>query len=157
MQVKLAGQVITTQDAVVVDPTDTFANFTGLSVEVPLQLTVGAFNALFSFGAMGSLWYPYLQDSSGAPIFGPVAWLYFRGGLFLDLGSATVGVSASTRTQELPGGYAFLSWPIPFEAGAEVHVLIPGTRILVSAIFAGEYRDASYYYFMGGAGLGFLY
>jgi len=157
VQVKLAAQVITTQDAVVVDPTDTFANFTGLSVEVPLQLTLGAFSALLSFGATGSLWYPYLQDSSGAPIFGPVAWLYFRAGLLLDLGSVTAGISASTRTQQLPGGYAFLGSPIPFQAGAEVHVLIPGTRILASAIFAGEYRDANYYYFMGGAGLGFLY
>lgn len=157
VQVKLAGQLITTQTGVVVDPTDTFANFTGLSVELPLQLTVGAFSALLSAGVTGSLWYPYLQDSSGAPVFGPVAWLYFRAGLLLDLGSVTAGISASTRTQQLPGGYAFLAWPIPFQAGAEIHWLIPGTRILASAIFAGEYRDGNYYYFMGGAGLGFLY
>lgn len=157
VQVKLAGQLITTQNGAVVDPTDTFANFTGLSVELPLQVTVGAFSAMLSAGVTGSLWYPYLQDASGAPVFGPVAWLYFRAGLLLDLGSVTAGVSASTRTQQLPGGYAFLSWPIPFEAGAEVHWLIPGTRIVVSGIFAGEYRDASYYYFMGGGGLGFLY
>ena len=157
IQAKLAAQVITTQNAVVVDPTDTFANFTGLSVEVPLQLTVGALSGLLSFGATGSLWYPYLQDAGGAPIFGPVAWLYFRAGILLDLGSVTAGISASTRTQQLPGGYAFLSWPIPFEAGAEIHWLIPGTRLLASVIFAGEYRDANYYYFMGGGGLGFLY
>jgi len=157
IQAKVAAQVITTQNTIVVDPTDTFANFTGISVEVPLQLTVGALSGLLSFGATGSLWYPYLQDSSGAPIFGPVAWLYFRAGIVLDLGPVTAGISASTRTQRLPGGYAFLSWPIPFEAGAEVHWLLPGTRLLVSAFFAGEYRDSSYYYFMGGGGLGFLY
>jgi hypothetical protein len=157
-QVKLAGQIATSQDSVGPLMTDTFANFTGISAEVPLQLTVGAVSGLLSFGATGSLWYPYLFQSGGVtPVFGPVAWLYFRAGILLDLGSVTAGISASTRTQQLPGGYAFLSWPIPFEAGAEVHWLLPGTRILVSGIFAGEYQDSNNYYFMGGGGLGFLY
>jgi hypothetical protein len=83
--------------------------------------------------------------------------MYVRAGVLLDLGSVTAGISASTRTQQLPGGYAFLSSPIPFEAGAEIHWLVPGTRLVVSGIFAGEYQDSNNYYFMGGAGLGFLY
>jgi hypothetical protein len=138
--------------------TDTFANFTGISVELPLQLTVGALSGLLSFGVTGSLWYPYLFKADGVtPVFGPVTWLYLRAGILLDLGSVTAGISASTRTQQLPGGVAFLSRPIPFEAGAELHWLLPGTSIVLSGIFAGEYQDANNYYFMGGAGLGFLY
>ena len=158
IQVKVAGQISTSQNAVGPLMTDTFANFTGVSVELPLQLTLGAVSGLLSFGATGSLWYPYLFQSDGvSPKFGPVVWLYIRAGIMLDLGSVSAGISASTRTQQLPGGIAFLSSPIPFEAGAEVHWLIPGTRLMVSGIFAGEYQDSNNYFFMGGGGLGFLY
>jgi hypothetical protein len=158
IQVKLAGQVSTTQDSVNPLMTDTFANFTGISVELPLQLTVGALSGLLSFGATGSVWYPYLFKADGVtPRFGPVAWLYIRAGILLDLGPVSAGISASTRTQQLPGGIAFLSSPIPFEAGAEIHWLIPGTRLMISGIFAGEYQDSDNYFFMGGGGLGFLY
>jgi hypothetical protein len=158
LQVKVAGQISTSQDSVGPLMTDTFANFTGVSVELPLQLTVGALSGLLSFGATGSLWYPYLFQSDGfTPRVGPYAWLYIRAGILLDLGSLSAGLSASTRTQQLPGGIALLSSPIPFEAGAEVHWLIPGTRLMLSGILAGEYQDANNYFFMGGGGLGFLY
>ncbi len=158
IQAKLSGQVSTTQDSAGPLMTDTFANFTGISVEVPLQLTVGALSGLLSFGVTGSFWYPYLFESNGVtPVVGPVTWLYLRAGILLDLGSVTAGVSASTRTEQLPGGIAFLSNPIPFEAGAELHWLVPGTGIVLSAIVAGEYQDSNNYYFMGGAGLGFIY
>ena len=158
IQVKFAAQLVATQHMIAPLLTDTFANFSGISVEIPLQLTLGAVSGLLSFGVTGSLWYPYLFQADGfTPVFGPVAWMYVRAGVLLDLGSVTAGISASTRTQQLPGGYAFLSSPIPFEAGAEIHWLVPGTRLVVSGIFAGEYQDSNNYYFMGGAGLGFLY
>jgi hypothetical protein len=158
VQVKLAGQVSTSQDSAGPLMTDTFANFSGLSVELPLQLTVGALSGLLSFGATGSFWYPYLFQADGVtPKFGPFAWLYIRAGILLDLGSVTAGVSASTRTQQLPGGISLLSTPIPFEAGAEIHWLLPRTRLVLTGIFAGEYKDANNYFFMGGGGLGFLY
>jgi hypothetical protein len=88
--------------------------------------------------------------------------MYLRAGVMLDLGEVTAGISASTRTQPLPGGVAFMGWPAPIQAGAEIHWLIPGTRLLISAMAAGEYepataRTAESYYFMGGGGLGFLY
>jgi hypothetical protein len=137
--------------------TDTFANFTGISVELPFQVSLGAVNLVLSAGVTGSLWYPYRVDLTKIPIVGPVAWLYLRAGVMLELGSVMAGISASTRTEPLPGGIAFLSSPIPFQAGAEIHWLIPGTRLTVSGIVAGEYEDAANYYFMGGAGLGFLY
>ena len=158
IQAKITAQFVATQDTTAPLMTDTFANFSGISVEIPLQLTLGAVSGLLSFGVTGSLWYPYLFQSDGTtPVFGPVAWMYLRAGILLDLGSVTAGISASTRTQQLPGGVAFLSLPIPFEAGAEIHWLVPGTRLMVTGIFAGEYQDSNNYYFMGGGGLGFLY
>jgi hypothetical protein len=138
--------------------TDTFANFTGLSIEAPFQLTLGAMNLLLSVGATGSLWYPYRFNADGiTPSQGAVGWLYLRGGAFLETGSLMLGISASTRTEPLPGGIAFLSSPIPFQLGAEAHWLIPGTRLLATLILAGEYENSDNYYFMGGGGLGFLY
>ncbi len=104
IQAKIAAQFVATQNNTAPLMTDTFANFSGLSVEVPLQLTLGAVSGLLSFGVTGSLWYPYAFKSDGVtPVFGPVAWLYVRAGIMLDLGSVTAGVSASTRTQQLPG------------------------------------------------------
>ncbi|HET6451873.1 MAG TPA: PEGA domain-containing protein [Spirochaetia bacterium] len=158
LQAKLSVQVSTSQSSTGPLMTDTFANFSGLSVEVPLELTLGAISGLLSFGVNGSFWYPYLFRADGVtPAFGPVTWLYLRAGILLDLGSVTAGISASTRTGQLPGGVAFLAWPTPFQAGAEVHWLVPGTGIVVSAIVAGEYEDSANYYFMGGAGLGIIY
>ncbi len=157
VQAKLAVQLVPTQESAEPLMTDTFANFTGLSVELPLQLSLGAVSGLLSVGVTGSFWYPYLYSTGTNPQQGAVAWMYLRAGVMLEVGSVTAGISASTRTQQLPGGIAFLGSPIPFEAGAEVHWLIPNTRILVSGLFAGEYQDSQNYYFMGGAGLGFLY
>jgi hypothetical protein len=137
--------------------TDTFANFTGISIEVPFQVSLGAVNLMLSAGATGSLWYPYRTDVSDTPIMGPVAWLYLRAGIMVEIGSVMAGISASTRTEPLPGGIAFLSSPIPFQAGAEIHWLLPGTHLTITAMMAGEYENSANYYFMGGAGLGFLY
>jgi hypothetical protein len=136
---------------------DTFANFTGLSVEMPFQVSLGPVSLLLSFGAEGSLWYPYRADAFNAPVLGPVAWMYLRAGVLLDVGSVTAGISASTRTEPLPGGVAFLGTPVPFQLGAEIHWLLPDSRLFLSAIAAGEYEDGANYYFMGGLGLGFLY
>jgi hypothetical protein len=157
VQAKLSAQVIPTINGADVLLTDTFANFTGLSVEMPFQVYVGPVSFLLSFGAQGSFWYPYRSDAGGAALFGPVGWLYLRAGVLLDLGPVTAGISASTRTEPLPGGVAFLGTPVPFQLGAEVHWLLPDSRIFVSAIAAGEYEDGTDYYFMGGLGIGFLY
>jgi hypothetical protein len=157
IQVKLAAQLFPGVNGISPLMTDTFANFSGISVEIPFQLILGPVSLLLSAGAMGSLWYPYLLGSDGTPVQGLFAWLYLRAGIMLDLGSVAAGVSASTRTQPLPGGVSLLGSPVPFAAGAEIHWLIPGTRILLSGIMAGEYQDANDYYFMGGGGLGFLY
>ena len=157
LQAKLSVQYNTTNTTGNILMTDTFGNFTGIGLEVPFQLSLGAVSLLVSFGAQGSLWYPYRLDGLNTPIVGPVAWLYLRAGALVDIGSVTAGVSASTRTEPLPGGVGFLGTPVPFQLGAEIHWLLPDSRLFLSAIAAGEYEDGSNYYFMGGLGLGFLY
>lgn len=153
VQTKLSVWLTPLAGTAAVMATDTFANFTGISVEAPFELSLGLVNFLLSPGLTASLWYPYSQTSTASP----VAWLSMRAGIMLETGPVMAGLSASTRTEPLPGGVAFLASPVPFEAGAEIHWLIPGTRLLLSGIMAGEYQDNNNYYFMGGAGLGFLY
>ena len=138
-----AGSILTT---------DTFSDFTGLSFGVPLQLTLGPVSVLASVGLTMSLWYPYGPTSPA-----PFVWLYYRSGVLLDLGEVTAGISASARTKPLPGGFTALASPLPVQIGAEAHWLVPGTRILVSGMAAGEFDSTTSYYIMGGGGLGFLY
>ena len=133
-------------------PTDTFANFTGASVGVPLQLSLGRVSLLASAGLTASLWYPYRTQSLQ-----PFAWFYVRSGIMLDLGEATAGISASARTAPLFSGIFSLGTPVPVQLAAELHWLIPGTQILLSGVAAGEFDTPTSYYIMGGGGLGFLY
>lgn len=132
--------------------TDTFTDFTGVHIAVPLQLVLGPVSLLGSLGVAGSLWSPYGSTSPS-----PLAWIYLRGGVLADLGSVTTGISATVRTQPLPGGFPAIGTPTPLQVGAEATWLVPGTRVLVSAMVAGEVDSVSSYYFMGGGGLGFLY
>ena len=133
--------------------TDTYSDFTGLSVDVPLQLTLGSASLLFAPGIIGSLWQPL--DTSTPPALTPSAWLYLRGGILLDFGVVTAGVSAALRTMPLPGGA--LTPGLPFQVGAEVHWLVPGTHAIVSGVVLGEISDPTDYYFAAGGGLGFIY
>jgi hypothetical protein len=132
--------------------TDIFTDFTGLHLALPLQLVLGPVSILGTLGMATSLWTPY---GSTTPAF--YTWLYIRGGVMADIGSVTTGISAALRTQPLPGGFPASASDFPFQLGAEAHWLVPGTRILVSAILAGEFDSAASYYLMGGGGLGFLY
>ncbi len=130
---------------------DTFADFSALSLGMPLELAAGPARLLLSPTLALSLWTP--MAGSREPAF--TSWLYLRAGLLLDFGQVVAGVSASART--LPFGAGFPVLGLPAQAGAEMHWLIPNTHLLVSAILAAEIESASDFYLMGGAGLGFLY
>ena len=132
--------------------TDTFTNFTGLGVALPLQVVLGPVSLLGSLGVIGSLWSPYGSTTPGA-----VAWAYLRTGVMADFGTVTAGVSATVRTQPFTSGMLGIGSSVPFQLGGEAHWLVPDTRILVSGIIAGEFDSSTSYYFMGGGGLGFLY
>lgn len=157
VQVKLAAQLLPTGGSVQPLMTDTFANFTGVSVELPFQLSLGPIGFLLAVGATGSLWYPYLLNADGTPQELLMAWLYLRAGIMLETGSITAGISASTKTEPLPNGVSLLASPVPFEVGGEIHWIIPGTRLVLSAILAGEADNPASFYLMGGGGLGYLY
>lgn len=130
---------------------DTFADFSAISLGVPLELAAGPVRVLFSPSVAASLWTP--MAGTRDPAF--TAWLYLRAGVLLDFGQVVAGVSASARTLPFAAGFPGLGLPV--QAGAEMHWLIPNTHLLVSGILASEIESATDFYLMGGAGLGFLY
>ena len=132
--------------------TDVFTDSTGLHIALPAQLVLGPVSILGTIGLTTSLWAPYGSTTPGA-----LAWLYLRGGVLADIGSVTTGVSVALRTQPFSAGFLSAWSDFPFQLGAEAHWLVPGTRVIVSAMAAGVFNGAASYAFEGGGGLGFLY
>jgi hypothetical protein len=134
--------------------TDTFANFSGLSLGVPLQLTLGPFSLLAEPAIIVSAW---RVDYGSGPVTStsPAAWMYWKAGLMFDRGPIVAGVSASARSLPFPNGP--FSFDLPVQAGVEAHLLLPGTHLLVGGILAGEFAGSSDWYLMGGVSLGLLF
>ncbi len=134
--------------------TDTFANFSGISLGIPIQLTFGQVSLIAEPVFHASSWQvDYESDPVASP--SPACWLYWKAGLMLDTGSLVAGVSASARSLPLPGG--FFTIALPVQAGIEVHWLLPDTHVLLGAAFAGEFESQTSLYWMGGISLGLLF
>lgn len=135
--------------------TDTFANFSGASFGVPVQIALGPVSLLTEVAIIASPWRVDYSASGPVTATNPGAWLYYRAGVLIDAGPLVAGLSASLRSAALPAGIASID--IPVEIGAEAHYLVPGTHLLVSAIAAGELFSPTSWYFYGGGGLGLIY
>jgi hypothetical protein len=133
--------------------TDTLSNFTGLSVGLPLQYTLGPASILASASVIVTLWNPY--DAGVPTSIGFSSWAYFRGGVLLDFGSVSGGISASARTAPFTSGSVAVA--TPFQAAAEAHWLIPGTHLVLSGVVMGEIEDYENFYFLEGIGFGLIY
>lgn len=134
--------------------TDTFSNFSGLCLGVPIQVAMGPFAILAEAALIVSAW-QVDYDSDPVTTASPAAWMYWRAGLMVDAGAFVAGISASARSLPLPGG--LLSIGLPVQAGAEASWLLPGTHVLVGAAVAGEFAAVDDWYLMGGVSLGLLY
>jgi hypothetical protein len=135
--------------------TDTLANFSGFSIGLPLQLTLGAFSLIAAPAIIASAWQVDYEASGPLTSIAPATWMYWKAGLMFDTGSFVAGLSASARSDPLPAG--FLSIALPLQAGAEFLCLLPGTHVLVSGAIAGEFGGDEGMYLMGGIGLGLLF
>jgi hypothetical protein len=134
--------------------TDTFANFSGISLGVPIQLRIGQVSLLAEAAFLASAW-RVDYDSDPVTSASPASWMYWKAGLMLDTGAFVAGVSASARSLPLPDG--FLSIGLPVQAGVEFHWLLPGTHILLGGTCAGEFESPASLYWMGGISLGLLF
>jgi hypothetical protein len=150
MEAKAAAQW---EPAVGIFTTDVFSNFTGLEVSFPMQAVLGPLSILADAGLIASFWQP--DDPAIPPQPGFVSWLYLRGGILLNFRELSGGLSIAAHTLPLPGGIASIG--LPFQAGLELHWLIPGTHVAISAALLGDVRDGADYSLSGGGGLGFIY
>ena len=133
---------------------DTLADFPGFFAALPLELALGPLRitaapefrlapALIIFGddprPLTNAWTPYG---------------YLKSGALLDLRNLTLGLSTSVRSTPLNQGWGV---DLPFQAGAEVHWVLPGSSLAITAFAAGEFDSWTRFYLMGGAGVGVLF
>lgn len=132
--------------------TDPFASFTGLTVGLPAAAVFGRFSLVLCPELTFSLWEPSLTRTEWPePSF--EAWAYLKGGLVVDLNPWTLGLSAALRT--LPFGSGF-GLGLPVQSALELHWMIPGTQLFLTAAARAEAHAGGDWYFSGGAGLGLL-
>jgi len=134
--------------------TDLFTDFSGLALEVPMQFTAGPCTLLAAAQVVVSPW-KISYDSSTTTDIGFHSWMYLRGGILLDLGSVSAGVSLAVRSADFVS--EGLAVGLPFQAGAEAHWVVPGTHMFLSGVLMAEIESASSWYGLGGGGLGLLY
>lgn len=138
---------------------DTQTNYTGFSLGVPVQLTLGIFHAVIMPEIVVSseeISYNLPSDT------GFYSWGYGRIGFLFDFSTISTGLSAAFRTKSFTRGFDL---QFPFSAGWELHWFIPKTQMVLSAGVAGEFAPAEQadtvdpypgFYLMTGIGLGFI-
>ena len=147
LKLEVGAQVKATYQSVY---SDTLANFTGLSVGLPLGLELGPVGLYLSVELIIS---PYMVSYEVPDSPGLYSWAYARAGLLLDLNSIVFGVSATFRSKPFHQGF---SMDLPFQAGIEGHLLLPGTQIFLSLAVATEFSGIESFYWLVGAGLGLI-
>lgn len=131
---------------------DSLAEYIGGGLLVPLSYRVGNLEIVVTPELAASP-VPVTYDGEAAAV-GFYLWSYLRAGVRYDVGTFQLGLSGATRTLPFSQG---LGLDLPFQLGAEAHVLLPGTPLYVSATVAAEVAGSSDYYLMGGGALGIVY
>jgi len=136
------------------DTADSLTNYSGFSLGVPF---------LVSFGPVGVSVTPeltisgtrvfYSSESTSGLSSPPYIWGYGRAAVFADIGAFTAGLSTAFRTKPFAEGFGI---HLPAALGGELHVLIPGTQLLVSLGLGMELSSVSNFYIMAGGGLGII-
>jgi hypothetical protein len=135
------------------DSVDSFSNYAGGSFSVPVSFAVGPLTFILTPEVtISPVPIEYYEEAEPSSVY---AWGYGRVGVLLDIGPFSAGFSGALRTQPFHEGF----WiELPFQAGAEAHLLIPGTQIVLSAYCTGEFDPLmKSWYLMGGGGVGFIH
>ena len=132
--------------------TDTFANFSGLTLGLPASASAGPLTFFIAPELTLSLWeVSYSDPDWPEPSF--TAWAYAKAGVALDLNPWTIGLSLSARTLPFARGFGV---DLPVQAGLEVHWMIPGTQLFLTGALTGEAAGIDSWYLSAGLGLGLL-
>jgi hypothetical protein len=132
---------------------DTFTDFTGLSIGFPMNIKLGIITLSLCPELTASPW-----KVTNAPDYisttGNYEWLYLRGGLVLGTDSFSLSASVSLRTLPFQDGIGI---DLPLMGAVEVKCVIPGTRIYLSAVGSIEFNSMESYLISGGIGLGYIF
>ena len=142
--------------------TDIFTNPGGVSLGLPLSLSMGLLHILYSPEVVVSYYqviYPYVTTATATTTPPLYSWMYQRMGILLDYGLLTGGLSLVLRST--PFNYItlhrFRVIEPPFQTAMELNFMIPKTRAFVSLLGAAEIENINSYYISGGVGLSYLY
>ncbi|MFW6293845.1 MAG: PEGA domain-containing protein [Spirochaetota bacterium] len=132
---------------------DTQASYPGLFASLPVSLRIRRVSLVLAPEYRLTV-APVAYGDGPLPAneWGSIA--YLRGGVVADLEQLTLGVSAALRSSRLRDRPAV---DLPFQAGAELHWIVPGSAVAVSAFVASEIESARDFYLMSGLGVGVLF
>lgn len=131
---------------------DTFTNFPGFVLGLPLGIRTGPVTLV---GEIEYLVAPAAVNyGETLPPNELTQLLYGRAGLRLDAGRFATGLSLAVRSEPLVNG---LVLDLPVAAGLEAHWTFAETPIVLSSFAAGEFESWRNFYVMGGAGLSVLF
>ncbi len=133
--------------------TDTFGNFTGISLGNAARLSIGPVSLIFFPEIILSPW-RITYDLTYDDAVNANVWLYGRAGVMVDLGAFVAGLSTTVRSLPFSEDFGI---DLPFQSGLEVHAMLPGTQIFLSLLLAAEIESLNDWYLMGGLGLGYIY
>ncbi len=136
-------------------PTDLLANFAGIAAGLPIQLTLGRFNLLYTPEIILSPWDILYDPTAVERATGAYVRLYQRAGVLFDLGFLASGISVSMRSDSLTESLSLFEPPL--QAAFELNWLIPKTQLYVSFALTGEFAAIDNYYLLAGGGMGFIY
>jgi hypothetical protein len=132
---------------------DTYADFTGASIGIPLLLQFGDFYLAATPEVIFS-WQTVSLSSSETGDSGFHVWLYARTGIFYDTEFLLCGLSLSMRSAAFSQDFAL---DLPLHAGFEINILIPQSPLYISGLLGMEYLDSDIVYILGGVGFGLLW
>lgn len=134
---------------------DTMSNYTGISLGIPFQASVGYFSFIVNPELILSPYrVTYTPDYDADPAL--TMWGYGRFGILFEYGLIITGISGAIRTTPFWGHEAF-GIHYPLLGAYELHVMVPKSNLYFSCVAAAEYASIDNFYIMGGFGLGFIY
>ncbi|MEJ2662547.1 MAG: PEGA domain-containing protein [Spirochaetia bacterium] len=132
---------------------DTFTDFSGGSLGVPMQLDIGPLSFVLSAEIIFS-WHDISYSEIRGGNYGFYSWVYGRAGIFYDTTYLLCGLSFSARSAPFSEGFSIA---LPFQAAFELNALIPDSPVYISGIAAMEFNDINDFYLLTGFGLGILW
>ena len=133
---------------------DSFSNYTGLSVGLPLSLAFGNTSFYITPETTVSTEYSNFLSLSNIPDKTFYSWLYGRAGLLYEKQRWGIGASGAVRSAPFSSGFKM---QLPFSLGAEAYSILFGSNLFITGEITAEIASIDNFYISGGFGTGVLF